>query len=66
MSKCCWMEKCFLCNGSKKIEVTADKILSKNTEEELGVQDCPCCEGYGYVMIEKTMKLGKNNDKQNY
>jgi DnaJ-class molecular chaperone len=54
MGKSAWMEKCFICDGKGKIN-TWDKKAKKITPEE----QCPACEGKGYVMMQKSIKRKK-------
>jgi DnaJ-class molecular chaperone len=49
-----WMEKCPACLGAGKIQ-TWDKKAKKISPSE----DCPVCEGRGYVMIQKNIQRRK-------
>lgn len=54
MSQCVWMEKCFVCSGNGKI-ATWDKTTKTTTPSE----DCPGCEGRGYIMMQKSITRKK-------
>ena len=49
-----WMEKCMVCNGKGKLQ-TWDKKAKKVSPSE----DCPACEGRGYIMVRKSISRKK-------
>ena len=54
MGQAVWMEKCFCCDGSCKITTWDKKTKTANPSE-----DCPACEGRGYIMLQKSVTRKK-------